>query len=381
MALRGVGLEALDVDVHGEDGREGVERRPYGRDEAGGEHREHQAYHAYGEQVLDHGQIGFVGVFQRVAEECKADDAGKNVERDVEYLQPAGEVSTQLAFAQVLGGQHGLYHRLVGTPEPHAHHRIAQQDGQPREGLVSVGLEHHPIVGGHLGHQGRDAAHSVQPYDDEHEGHDDEQYHLVDVGVGHRLQTAQHGEEGRYDKQHECRHPHRNVEHLADKDAAGKERERQPGDNDGDDGVPRQDIAGGLAEAQPHELRQGVHLGPQVAGREDKGQQGNEHEGIPGVVARHDAGGEACRRRCYEHGGSHVGTPHGEPYVVPAKRVFGKKQRAPLLTFGTGPDAYGEEHGEIDSKDAPVEGLHVVTFHSFIRCFDVTIFRCLCIPW
>ena len=247
--LRGIGAEALDVDVHGEDGGQGIESRADGADEAGGQDGEHEADHADGEEVLDHGEVGLVRIFEG-GEQGEADDAWEDVESYVENLQPAREIGAQLALAQVFRGQHGLYHALVGTPEPHTHDGVAEDDGQPGEGLVGVGLEHHPVVGRNLGYQCRNAAHAVESDDDEHQRHDDEQYHLVDVGIGHGLQSAQHGEERRDDEKDERRHPHGNVEDLTDEDAAGKERQRQPRDDDGDDGVPRQDVSRGLSEAQ-----------------------------------------------------------------------------------------------------------------------------------
>ena len=145
-----------------------------------------------------------------------------------------------------------------------------------------------------------------------------------------------------------------------------EERQCQPRYDDGDDGVPSQDVACRLSEAQSHKLRQRVNLGSEVARGKDESQQGNKHKGIPGVVAGHNARGESCRRRGNEHRRADVGAPHGETDVVPPQRTFGQKQGTALLAFRTGPYANGDEYGEIDSQDEPVKALHVVTFHSFL---------------
>ena len=104
------------------------------------------------------------------------------------------------------------------------------------------------------------AAHFVETHNDQHQRNDDEQYHLIDIGISHGFQSAQHGEEGRDEQQDKGRHPHGNVEHLTNENAACKERQGQPGNDDSNDGVPRQNVAGGLTEAQAHKLRKGVHL-------------------------------------------------------------------------------------------------------------------------
>ena len=76
LPLGGAGLEVLDIDIHGEHRREGIEGRADGGHQTGGQHSKYQAYHAYGKQVLNHGQVGFVGILQCVAEQGEADDAG-----------------------------------------------------------------------------------------------------------------------------------------------------------------------------------------------------------------------------------------------------------------------------------------------------------------
>ena len=146
----------------------------------------------------------------------------------IEYLQPPREIRSQLSFTQVAGGKHRLHHRLVGTPEPHAHDGIAKYDGKPWERLVAVGLEEHPVVARHLGDQCPDTAHMVKAYDGEGGGNYYQQQHLVHVGVCHGFQTTHHGEKGGDEKQDERRQPHGDVEHLADEYATGKEGEGKP---------------------------------------------------------------------------------------------------------------------------------------------------------
>ena len=46
----------------------------------------------------------------------------------VVFAGPGNNGGSALSFIQILGCQDGLYHRLVGTPEPHTHDGITQKD-------------------------------------------------------------------------------------------------------------------------------------------------------------------------------------------------------------------------------------------------------------
>ena len=368
--LRGLRTDVLHVDVHREHRAQGVERRAYGADERGGENGKHEANHAHGEEARHESHVGVVGLNGHISEETglpegEAHDAGDDVYGHVEYLQPARKVGSLLSFAEVFGCQYGLNHRLVGAPEPQSAYGIAQQNGQPGEVFVAVGLKEVPVIRRHnvgIGQHGdasceRVAAETVYSYEGQRGRNEYEQHHLIYVGVGHGLQSAEHCEEGGDAEQQECRHPHGYAEHLAYDYAAREERQREPRDEYRDDGIPRQHVACGLSEAQAHKLGQGGNLAAEIARGEDEGQQGYEDEGVPCVVARHDARGEAGACRRYEHGGAYVGAPHGESYVVPAQRMFGKKQAAALLALGACPYTDGKQDDEVCYKYAPVEAM------------------------
>ena len=150
LCLVGLLLEVLDIDVHREDRREGIERRTDGRNQGRSQYGQHQSHHADGEEMGHHEHIRIVrlwglGEDARLAK-GEADNARNDVDGNVQDLEPAAEVGALLSLAQRTSSQNGLHHTLVGAPEPDAHHGVAQQDRQQREIGVRERLEEVPIV-------------------------------------------------------------------------------------------------------------------------------------------------------------------------------------------------------------------------------------------
>ena len=97
---RGTGVDVLYVDVHGEHRGKGVERRADGRNQSRGKHSHHKAHHTYGEDIGHHEEVGIVGIGSgredaRLAKRI-ADDAGDDVDGDIENLEPSAEVGALL---------------------------------------------------------------------------------------------------------------------------------------------------------------------------------------------------------------------------------------------------------------------------------------------
>ena len=122
-SLCGLRTDILHINIHREHGAQGIEGRTDGADQGCSENGQHKTHHAHGKQVRHQRHVGIVGLDGHATEETrlhqgKTDDARHDVNRHIENLQPSREVGATLPLAQVLGGQHGLYHRLVGAPEP-----------------------------------------------------------------------------------------------------------------------------------------------------------------------------------------------------------------------------------------------------------------------
>ena len=95
---------------------------------------------------------------------------------------------------------------------------------------------------------------------------------MVDIGISDGFQSTKHGKEGGNGQQNEGRGPHGNTKDLTDENASCKKRQRKPGDEYGDNGVPSEDIARLLTETKTHEFRQGTHITAEISGSKDKGQ-------------------------------------------------------------------------------------------------------------
>ena len=94
-------MKLLHIDVHREDGAQGIQRRADGRDKTSREHREDQSYHAHREEILHHREISLVRIVEG-GEEGEADHARQDIQRHVENLQPSREVRAELPFSQIL---------------------------------------------------------------------------------------------------------------------------------------------------------------------------------------------------------------------------------------------------------------------------------------
>ena len=174
------------------------------------------------------------------------------------------------------------------------------------------------------------------------------------IGIGYRFQPSGHGEECGDNEQDQCRLPHGNIENLTDKDTSGKQGQGKPRDKDCHNGVPGKNVAGGLSETPPHELRQGGDTRSQITGGKDKSQQADENKRIPGIIARNDAGGESGTGRGYQHGRAHIGSPHGETDVMPLQGTLGEKKAAAFFAFQTGPYTDAYKNQKVGNKNAPI---------------------------
>ena len=344
----------LHINIHCKHGTQSIQCRSDSTDKRGSQHSQHQPHHPDRKQMGYHRHIRLIGILQ-LRKQGQTDDTRKNIKRNIQYFEPSGKVRSQLSFFQTFGCQHRLYHRLIRTPEPYSHHRISQNNRQPRESGIIIRSEQIPEVCRNGICQSRYTTNFIDSYNSQRSRNKNQQDHLINIRVGNRFQSSEHRKECGYDQQYQSGLPHRHIEYLTNQNATRKQCQCQPGNQDCNNRIPCQDITGRLSKPLSHKLRQGGNTRTQVTGSENKSKQAYKNEGIPGIIARNDAGSKSGTGRSYQHRRPHISPPHGESDMVPSQRMFRQKETAPLLSFGTCPYTNGDKNQKIGNQNAPIQ--------------------------
>ena len=151
------------VEVHGKDGRSGVQHGVQGRHDGCDEGRKHEAREPSREKIRDENRIGHVRSGDLVRVEDVGHDPGNDRDKGNQKLQVGGEHDSVPPLFDVPGSQRPLGDELVaspveevGDPEP------PEEDGEPGE-LGVVQWEHHVELVPGLFHQSSPPTHGLQP--------------------------------------------------------------------------------------------------------------------------------------------------------------------------------------------------------------------------
>ena len=299
----------------------------------------------------------------------------------------------------ILRGEHALDDGLIAAPIPDAQHRIAEQNGIPREAGRIVRRARHAekisrapgdIAPGHAGERMRIRRERVREFrpaadfqiaHDRHHHRADEQQnglhafrpHHREQAADHRVNAREHAEHD--DEQHKRVHAHDRCAGREAENAAQHPRRRvkrhahvnHDGREQRDDG---EHIATAAIEAAFEKVRQRGDLRAQVERREKQRQQNQREARHPLEVAEDEAVFVSRFGQADEMHGGDVRREHRKANHRPRERVAGE-EIVSALTAGRAfappksrRHAKADDRQQVDDDDAPVQsghwGIHAV---------------------
>ena len=337
--LRGLLLEVPLVEVHGQDGRGGVEHRVQ-RAHHGPEQRgEHQPANPRRQDLLEHVGIGAVLVGDLLGVELKGHDPGKDDNEGHEQLQRGGQHHALLPFGDALGSQGPLGDELVQAPiEELRNPQAADEHGHPGHLGVAERLDGGELVPGVLeevgnavgdlivpGQIGATALERAQRLESQEGGQDaagDQSQAVEQVGPDDGLQSAPDRVEPGDDPDQPDGQDHEPVlaqhalhvevglrldvvldrlaEDCLQTDCPGVQHGRDNHEDVGDHHVQRHQAAGAGAVAVFEILGNRIDAAAQELGQQENAHQHDHHGGRPFVAGHSQPCLVACPRHAHK---------------------------------------------------------------------------------